>query len=43
VRGWGLDSSGSGYGPEAGSCEDGNELFNLIKGEEFLDCVIVSF
>jgi hypothetical protein len=32
-----LDSSGSGYGPEADSCEHGNELSGSIKGGEFLD------
>jgi hypothetical protein len=28
----GLDSSGSGYGPVAGSCENGNEPWGSIKG-----------
>jgi hypothetical protein len=31
-----LDSSGSGYGPHAGSCEHGNESSGSIKGGEFL-------
>lgn len=30
---YGLDSSGSGEGPEEGSCEDGNELLDCIKCE----------
>jgi hypothetical protein len=30
------DSSGSGQGPVAGSCEDGNKLLDSIKGGEFL-------
>jgi hypothetical protein len=33
----GLDSSGSGCGPVAGSCEHGNETLRSIKGGEFLD------
>jgi len=33
----GLDSSGSGQGPVAGSCEHGNEPSDSIKGWEFLD------
>jgi hypothetical protein len=33
----GLDSSGSGYGPVAGSCEHGNEPSGSIKVGEFLD------
>jgi hypothetical protein len=33
----GLDASGSGSGPLAGSCEHGNEASSFIKGEEFLD------
>jgi hypothetical protein len=33
----GLDSSGSGQGPLAGSCELGNELLGFIKGRERLD------
>jgi hypothetical protein len=36
VRRCGLDSSGSGQGPVAGSCEHGNEPLGSIKGEEFL-------
>jgi hypothetical protein len=32
-----VDSSGSGYGPVAGSCEHGNELLGPIKGNDFLD------
>jgi hypothetical protein len=34
---YGLDSSGSGQGPVAGSCEHGNEPSGFIKGREFLD------
>jgi hypothetical protein len=33
----GLDSSGSGQGPVAGPCENGNESSGSIKGGEFLD------
>jgi hypothetical protein len=33
----GLDSSGSEKGPEAGSCERGNEPSLPIKGKKFLD------
>jgi len=33
----GLDSSGSGQGPVADSCERGNEPSSSIKGEKFLD------
>jgi hypothetical protein len=33
----GLDASDSGYGPEAGFCEHGNETSGSIKGGEFLD------
>jgi hypothetical protein len=33
----GLDSSGSGEGPVAGSCEHGNEPSGSIKGGEFFD------
>jgi hypothetical protein len=33
----GLDVSGSGMGPVAGSCEHGNETLTSIKGGEFLD------
>jgi len=39
----GLDSSGSGYGPVAGSCEHDNQPSGSIKGREFLDCVTISF
>jgi len=37
VGGCGLDSSGSGLGPVAGSCKYGNELSGSTKGREFLD------
>jgi hypothetical protein len=37
VRRGGLDSSGSGYGPMAASCEHGNEPLGSIKSGEFLD------
>jgi hypothetical protein len=33
----GLDSSDSGQGPVAGSCEHGNEPSGSIKGGKFLD------
>jgi len=33
----GLDSSGAGQGPVAGSCEDGNKLSDSINGGEFFD------
>jgi hypothetical protein len=33
----GLDSSGSGQGPVAGSCEHSNEPSGFVKGKEFLD------
>jgi hypothetical protein len=33
----GLDSSGSGQGPVAGSCAHGNEPTGSIKGGQFLD------
>jgi hypothetical protein len=33
----GLDSFGSGWGLEVGSCEHGNEPSSSIKGREFLD------
>jgi hypothetical protein len=33
----GLDSSGTGCGPVAGSCEHDNEPSGSIKAEEFLD------
>jgi hypothetical protein len=37
--GWesGLDSSGSGFGPVAGSCEHGNETTGSTKSGKFLD------
>jgi hypothetical protein len=34
---YGLDSSDSGYGPVAGSCEHGNERSGSIKFEETLE------
>jgi hypothetical protein len=34
---YGLDVSGSGQGPVAGSCEPDNENSGSIKGGEFLD------
>jgi hypothetical protein len=37
VRRCELDSSGSGYGPVAGSCKRGNETLDSIKGGEFLE------
>jgi hypothetical protein len=37
VRRCGLDSSGLGQGPVAGSCEDGNEPSGSIKDGAFLD------
>jgi hypothetical protein len=37
VWGCGLDSSGSGWGSVAGSCEHGNEPSGSIKDEKFLD------
>jgi len=33
----GLNSFGSGWGPEVGSCEHNNEPRVSIKGGEFLD------
>jgi hypothetical protein len=36
-RGRGLDSSGSGKGPVAGSCENDNETLGSIKGKECFD------
>jgi hypothetical protein len=33
----GLDASGSGQGPVAGPCEQGNEPSGSIKGGEFPD------
>jgi hypothetical protein len=32
-----LDASGSGQGPVAACCENGNELSGSVKGGEFLD------
>jgi hypothetical protein len=32
-----LDSSGSGQGPVAGSCEHGNEISVSMKDGKFLD------
>jgi hypothetical protein len=37
VFGCGLDSSGSGWKPVAGCCEDGNKPFRSVMGREFLD------
>jgi hypothetical protein len=37
VSSCGLDSSGSGCGPIAGSYERGNETLGSIKGGDFLD------
>jgi hypothetical protein len=37
VRKCGLNSSGSGYGPVAASCEHSNEPSVSIKGGEFLN------
>jgi len=37
VERYGLNASGSGYGPVTGSCELGNEASGSIKGGEFLD------
>jgi hypothetical protein len=34
---WGLDASGSGQGPVAGSCEHNNKPLGSIKGQECLD------
>jgi hypothetical protein len=41
--GWGLglDSSGSGYGQLAGSCEHVNEPLVSIKGGEFIEYLSV--
>jgi hypothetical protein len=36
VGGCGPDSSGSGQGPVAASCEKGNEPSGFIKGGKFL-------
>jgi hypothetical protein len=33
----GLDAWGSGQGPEAGSCQHGDESSSSIKGGQFLD------
>jgi len=33
----GLDASGSGYGPMAGSCVHGTKPWGSMKGGEFLD------
>jgi len=33
----GLDSSGSGYGPVTGCCENGNEPSGSMKCTDFLD------
>jgi hypothetical protein len=35
--GFGLDSSSSGWGLMAGSCEHGNEPSGSMKGGEYLD------
>jgi len=37
LRRCGPDSSGSGSGPVAGSCENGNEPLVSIKGRVFLN------
>jgi hypothetical protein len=37
VEGCGVDSSGSGKRPVAGSCEHGNETSGSIRSGEFLD------
>jgi hypothetical protein len=39
----GMDSSGSGHGPGAGSGEHGNEPLGSIKGMELTFCIIISF
>jgi hypothetical protein len=36
MTGCGLDASGSGLGPLAGSCEHGNEPLDSMKGRNFL-------
>jgi hypothetical protein len=41
VGGCGLDSSGTGQGPMAGSCEHVNKPFGSIKGGEFLNLLNV--
>jgi hypothetical protein len=38
----GIDVSGPGLGPFAGSCEHGNLPSGCIKGEKFLDSVTTS-
>jgi hypothetical protein len=37
VRSFGLNSSGSGWGPVVGSCEHGNEPLGFLKAADFLD------
>jgi len=37
VGGCGLDASGSGLGPVAGSSEHSNELSGPVEGGEFID------
>jgi hypothetical protein len=37
IKRCGLDASGSGTGPVAGCCENGNERPGSMKGGEFLD------
>jgi hypothetical protein len=37
IIGCGLYSSGPGDGPQAGSCENSNELSRSLKGGKFLD------
>jgi hypothetical protein len=37
VGSYGLDASGSGYGPVGGSCEHSNETSGFLKGGESLD------
>jgi hypothetical protein len=32
-----MDSSGSGKGPVAGFCEQGNEPSSYVKGREFVE------
>jgi hypothetical protein len=45
VSGFGLESSGSGHGPEAGACEHCNESFSSVKCEKYLynitDCQLL--
>jgi len=38
--GCGMDSSGSGKRPVAGSCEHGNETSGFIKTKEFVQVII---